>query len=154
MIRVARRSDAVGVKELFRNTVLTVNRQDYSQEEAEDWASCGDSVLKFEGMIKTHYFIVAVGNAGRIVGFSSVTPQGYLHNMFVHKDYQGLGVATMLLNEVERYADTRGICRITSDVSLTARPFFENRGYVVEKEQLSKANRLLLINFRMSKMLT
>lgn len=45
--------------------------------------------------------------------------------MFVHKDFQGEGIATMLLNEIEQYAITNGIIRITSEVSLTARPFFE-----------------------------
>jgi len=39
-IRAARQSDAVAIKDLFQNTVLTVNRLNYSQEEVEDWASC------------------------------------------------------------------------------------------------------------------
>ena len=47
--------------------------------------------------------------------------------MFVHKDFQGKGIATMLLEEIERYAITAGIMRITSEVSLTARPFFEKK---------------------------
>ncbi len=33
----------------------------------------------------------------------------------------------MLLEEIERYAITAGIMRITSEVSLTARPFFEKK---------------------------
>lgn len=40
-----------------------------------------------------------------------------------------------------------GIMRITSEVSLTARPFFEKRGYIVEVEQKRKANQLYLTNF-------
>lgn len=67
--------------------------------------------------------------------------------MFVHKDFQGKGIATILLNEIERYATARGIMRITSEVSLTARPFFEKRGYIVEVEQKRKANQLYLTNF-------
>lgn len=73
--------------------------------------------------------------------------------MFVHKDFQGKGIATILLNEIERYATTRGIMRITSEVSLTARPFFEKRGYIVEVEQKRKANQLYLTNFWMEKKL-
>ena len=104
-----------------------------------------------EDMIKTHYFVVAVNQKSQIVGFSSITPQGYLHNMFVHKDFQDKGVATVLLNEIERYAAVMGIKRITSEVSLTARPFFEKRGFVVEKEQKCRANKLFLTNFVMAK---
>ena len=125
-IRQAQQSDAVALKELFQNTVLVINRRDY-------------------------YFVVAVNQQSQIVGFSSITPQGYLHSMFVHKDFQGEGIATMLLEEIERYAITAGITRITSEVSLTARPFFEKKGYVVEKEQKRKANQLSLTNFLMAK---
>lgn len=151
IIRAALQSDAVELKKLFQNTVLAINRRDYSQAEVEDWASCGDDLSNIEDMIKTHYFIVAINQQLEIVGFSSITPQGYLHSMFVHKDFQGEGIATMLLNEIEQYAITNGIIRITSEVSLTARPFFEKRGYIVEEEQKRKANQLSLTNFWMAK---
>lgn len=144
-------SDAVELKNLFQNTVLAINRRDYSQAEVEDWASCGDDLSNIEDMIKTHYFIVAINQQLEIVGFSSITPQGYLHSMFVHKDFQGEGIATILLNEIEQYAITNGIIRITSEVSLTARPFFEKKGYIVEEEQKRKANQLSLTNFWMAK---
>ena len=151
MIRVALQSDTVELKQLFQNTVLAINRRDYSQAEVEDWASCGDNLANIKDMIKTHYFIVAVNQQSEIVGFSSITPQGYLHSMFVHKDFQGKGIAIMLLNEIEQYPITNGIMRITSEVSLTARPFFEKRGYIVEEEQKRKANQLSLTNFWMAK---
>lgn len=151
MIRVALQSDTVELKQVFQNTVLAINRRDYSQAEVEDWASCGDNLANIKDMIKTHYFIVAVNQQSEIVGFSSITPQGYLHSMFVHKDFQGKGIATVLLNEIEQYAITNGIVRITSEVSLTARPFFEKRGYIVEEEQKRKANQLSLTNFWMAK---
>ena len=151
IIRAALQSDAVELKNLFQNTVLAINRRDYSQAEVEDWASCGDDLSNIEDMIKTHYFIVAINQQSEIVGFSSITPQGYLHSMFVHKDFQGEGIATMLLNEIEQYAITNGIIRITSEVSLTARPFFEKKGYIVEEEQKRKANQLSLTNFWMAK---
>lgn len=151
IIRAALQSDAVELKNLFQNTVLAINRRDYSQAEVEDWASCGDDLSNIEDMIKTHYFIVAINQQLEIVGFSSITPQGYLHSMFVHKDFQGEGIATILLNEIEQYAITNGIIRITSEVSLTARPFFEKKGYIVEEEQKRKANQLSLTNFWMAK---
>ena len=94
---------------------------------------------------------MATNRQSQIVGFSSITTQGYLHSMFVHKDFQGKGIATILLNDIERHAITAGIMRITSEVSLTARPFFEKRGYIVKEEQKRKANQLSLTNFWMAK---
>ncbi|EEU49731.1 LOW QUALITY PROTEIN: hypothetical protein HMPREF0619_03896, partial [Parabacteroides sp. D13] len=54
---------------------------------------------------------------------------GHLHSMFVHKDFQSKGIVTILLNDIERYAITAGITRVTSEVSLTARLFFEKKIY-------------------------
>ena len=152
-IRIAKLSDTYELKDLFQSTVLNVNKRDYSLAEVKDWASCGNDLSHIEEMIKTHYFIVAVNRQSQIVGFSSITQQGYLHSMFVHKDFQGQGIATLLLKEIERYATMNGITRITSEVSLTARPFFEKRGYIVTKEQKRKANLLSLTNFWMAKTL-
>ena len=150
-IRIAEPSDIMALRELYMETVLKVNRRDYTQAEVEDWASCGNDIAKLAGMLETHYFIVAVDKQSQITGFSSITPEGYLHSMFIHKDFQGRGIATILLNAIEQYAKEHGIIRITSEVSLTARPFFEKRGYVVEKEQKRRANRLCLTNFWMAK---
>lgn len=153
-IRIAKLSDTSELKDLFQGTVLNVNKRDYSLAEVEDWASCGNDLSHIEEMIKTHYFIVAINRQSQIVGFSSITQQGYLHSMFVHKDFQGQGIATLLLKEIERYVTMNGIARITSEVSLTARPFFEQRGYIVTEEQKRRANQLSLTNFWMAKNLS
>ena len=95
-IRIAQPSDALEIKDLFQDTVLNINKRDYSKAEVEDWASCGNDLSHIKGMIKTHYFIVAANQQSQIVGFASITLQGYLHSMFVHKDFQGKGIATIL----------------------------------------------------------
>ena len=77
---------------------------------------------------------------------------GHLHSLFVHKDWQGKGVGTMLLSEAERLAMEYGAGKITSEVSITARPFFERHGYRTVKEQKAKANRMYLTNFVMEKL--
>lgn len=150
-IRQATHDDITEIKELFKSTVLTINGRDYSQEEVEDWASCGEDISKISEMIETHYFIVAINRPSQIVGFSSITSQGYLHSMFVHKDFQGKGIATLLLDDIEQFAKGNGITKITSEVSLTARRFFEKQGYIVTTEQKRQANKLCLTNFWMAK---
>ena len=153
-IRIALNTDIEEIQSLYRNTVLVINRRDYSQAEVEDWASCGNDISHIKEMIRTYFFIVATNQQLQVVGFASITQQGYLHSMFVHKDFQGKGIATILLNKIERYATATGIIRITSEVSLTARPFFEQRGYIVTEEQKRRANQLSLTNFWMAKNLS
>ena len=153
-IRIAQPADVLELKDLFQDTVLNINRRDYSKAEVEDWASCGNDISHIKEMIRMHFFIVATNQQLQVVGFASITQQGYLHSMFVHNDFQGKGIATILLNEIERYATATGIIRITSEVSLTARPFFEQRGYIVTEEQKRRANQLSLTNFWMAKNLS
>ena len=145
--------DIPGMQELFRSTVLNVNIRHYTKEEVEDWASCGDSVEHLKELLSHNHFIGAFDDASRMVGFSSMNKDGYLHSMFVHKDWQGKGVATQLLSEVERIAKQLGVAEITSEVSLTARPFFEKKGYEIVKIQKYRANKLELTNFVMRKLL-
>ena len=152
-IRPLTELDIPEMRELFRTTVLTVNSKDYTKEEVADWASCGDSVAHWKELLAKNDYIGAIDGQGKIVGFSSMNAEGYLHSMFVHKDWQGKGVATLLLSEVEKMACGYGVRKISVEVSITARPFFEKHGYKVVKEQKAKANRLWLTNYVMEKTL-
>ena len=143
--------DIPRMQELFRTTVLTVNSRDYTEEEVKDWASCGDSVEHWKELLSANSYIGATDIQGNIIGFSSMNSDGHLHSMFVHKDWQGKGVAGMLLAEVEKMARQYGIHKIVSEVSITARPFFEKRGYRVVAAQKAKANKLFMTNYRMEK---
>lgn len=145
--------DVPEMQDLFRSTVLNVNCRDYTKEETEDWASCGDSEERFKELVSQNCFVGAFNDEGCLVGYSSMNAGGYLHSMFVHKDWQGRGVATRLLAEVEDIAGRYGVGEITSEVSLTARPFFERKGYEVVKAQKRRANKLELTNFVMRKLL-
>ena len=150
-IRRLAAQDIPEMRKLFRATVLTVNSKDYTKEEVEDWASCGDSVEHWKELLAKNDYIGALDGQGGIVGFSSMNAEGYLHSMFVHKDWQGKGVATLLLSEVEKIARRYGVHKISVEVSVTARPLFEKHGYKVVKEQKAKANRLYLTNYVMEK---
>lgn len=152
-IRKACRADVPELKELYRGTVLTVNRKDYSQEEVEDWASCGENEAHWGELIEGLYFIVAENPQKQIIGFASISDEGYLHSLFIHKDFQGSGWAAMLLDHIEQHAVSQGVRAITSEVSETARPFFEKKGYTVEREQRRKARQLCLKNYWMKKCL-
>jgi putative acetyltransferase len=73
--------------------------------------------------------------------------------MFVHPDFQGLGAAGLLLSAVEESARSQGLGRIFTEASLTARPFFERRGFTVILRQSVEKRGQRLTNFRMEKYL-
>lgn len=152
-VRPAVITDVVAMQSLFRDTVLQICRRDYTAEEVADWVSCGDSLEHWKVLLSAHRYIVAQDRLGNIIGFSSMNAAGYLHTMFVHKDWQRKGIAALLLSEVEKMAHGYGVDRISVEASITARAFFEKHGYTVMREQKARANRLYMTNFVMMKIL-
>ena len=88
-----------------------------------------------------------VTNQKLIVGFGDIDKDGYLDRLFVHADYQGKGIATAICNQLEQAVDGK----ITTYASITAKPFFEKRGYKVVKERQEERQGVLLTNYVMIK---
>ena len=152
-MRLLTKQDIPQMRALLRSTVLTVNSKDYTHEEVEDWASCGDSVEHWKELLAKNDYIGIFDGQGNIIGFSSMNSEGHLHSMFVHKDWQHQGMASRMLAEVENMAREYGVPKIVVEASITARPFFEKHGYTAVKAQKAKANRLYLTNYVMEKTL-
>ena len=96
-----------------------------------------------------NYTIVAVENS-IIVGFGDISEVGYLDRLYVHKDYQHMRIATQISDLLENYKLWK---KITVYASITAKPFFEKRGYTVIKEQKAERAGIELTNFVMEKRL-
>jgi len=147
LIRKYQASDCNELAELFYNTVHTINAKDYSKEQLNVWATGEIDFVKWNQSFQEHYSVVAVDN-GIIVGFGDIDYTGYLERLFVHSDYQGKGIAAAICNELEQAV---GVDRIITHASITARYFFENRGYKVVKEQQVERQGIFLTNFVMIK---
>lgn len=146
IIREYQSADCKELTELFYNTVHTVNAKDYTKEQLDVWATGQVNLEKWNQSLQEHFCIVAVDD-GVIVGFGDIDKTGYLDRLFVHSDYQGKGIATAVCNQLE--AAVQG--NIVTYASITARPFFENRGYKVIKEQQVVRQGISLTNFIMEK---
>ncbi len=84
-------------------------------------------------------------------GFSDLEADGHLDMMFVDPRFQGRGVATALLERVEAEARSLSLSRIFTEASITARPFFERRGFRLIAPQTVELRGQRLVNFRMEK---
>ena len=150
VIRRAESYDIAEITRLFYETIQTINSKDYSQEEIDDWSSCHSDYEKWNTKIIEQYFIVATFDS-KITGFASLTTNGYLDLMYVHKDYQGQGIAGQLLSKLENKAIEQNNREIYSEVSITARAFFEKQGFCVKQKQLKKSRKRELENYYMIK---
>lgn len=145
-IREYRPEDCAELTRLFYDTVHTVNRKDYTPAQLDAWADGTPDLDRWNRSLQEHFSLVAL-EGEKIIGFGDIDSTGYLDRLYVHKDYQGKGVATALCDRLEQAVDGT----IVTHASITARPFFEGRGYVMVKAQQVERKGILLRNFVMEK---
>lgn len=140
-------ADCKGITELFYETVHAVNAKDYTKEQLDAWASGKVDPEEWNRTLSEHFSLVALED-GRIVGFGDMDQTGYLDRLYVHKDYQGRGIASALCKELENAVREE---KITVHASITAVPFFRARGYEIVRKQQVIRQGISLTNYIMEK---
>ena len=145
-LRAYQSSDCGEMAALFYETVHTINAADYTTEQLRAWATGEVDLAAWDRSFQEHDTVVAVED-GIIVGFGDMDASGYLDRLYVHRAYQGQGIASAICDRLEG----RIPGKIVTHASLTARPFFEKRGYRVVREQQVERRGVKLTNFVMEK---
>lgn len=145
-LRPYRPTDCAALAELFYHTVHTVNARDYPPEQLNAWATGQVDLNQWQQSLQAHVTVVAE-EQGTIVGFGDMDRTGYLDRLYVHAEHQGRGIATAICQRLEQAVGGT----IVTHASITARPFFEKRGYRVVKEQRVERHGVYLTNFVMEK---
>ena len=144
-VRKYQSTDCAKISELFYRTVHSVNAKDYTSEQLFAWAKDEKQLLKKQlELLKQNTLIAEIDCI--TVGFGSITSSGCLDLLYVHKDFQGCGIATKLCNLLEQHFSV-----ILTYASITAKPFFEKRGYTVIYEQEVERSGVKLKNYKMQK---
>ncbi len=146
-LRPYRPADCPAMARLFYETVHTVNARDYAPEALDAWADGQPDLERWNSSFLVHRTLLAEA-AGEIVGFADMDETGYLDRLYVHRNFQGRGVATALCDALE--AQVLAPC-YTTHASITARPFFEGRGYRVTRAQQVERRGVWMTNFVMEK---
>ena len=149
-IRNYKASDDKALWEIFFYTVRNVNVRDYSQQQVEAWApSSFDFALWQKRMNGLQPFVAELD--GCVVGYTDLQPNGLIDHFFCHHEYQGKGVGKALMEHVFTVGRVRGVSRYFSEVSITARPFYEHLGFKVVNEQEVEMRGVKLTNYVMEK---
>lgn len=152
-IRSYNETDAPALAAIFFNTIHNVNSKDYSSEQLDAWAPI--SSLETESWMrkwkKLHPLVAMIND--KIVGFAELEENGHIDCFYCHHEYQGQGAGSALMREIEDRARKNRLDKLFAEVSITAKPFFEARGFTVKKQQSVMTRGVELTNFVMEKII-
>ena len=150
-LRAGRPDDKRQLQQLFYETVHTINARDYAPGQLDAWAPAEPDREAWSRLDRQQYFVVECQK--KPVGFISLSSEGLIDFLFVHKDHQGKGIASALCKQVERVARKKGISVLKTEASITARGFFEKNGFSLLEENRKILRNMEFVNYRMEKAL-
>ncbi len=143
--------DATRCAAIFRASVEELAGEDYSVDQRAAWAARADDP-DFPKRLADALTLVALVD-GELAGFASLNGAETIDMLYVDPEFARRGVATALLDALTRLAAARGAKTLTSDVSDTARPLFDRRGFQAQRRNLVQLDDEWLANTTMTKRL-
>jgi len=153
LIRAFQQGDARALWEVFYSAIHVTASADYSPEQVEAWAPHEVDIAKWTSRMQVIAPFVVEDLDNKIIGYADVQQTGYIDHFFVSPEVSRQGVGTLLMRKIHETATRRAIASLFSDVSITAKPFFERWGFNVESPQTVVIRGVKLGNFKMRKTL-
>jgi putative acetyltransferase len=145
-------ADTALLAEIFRSSVEELTADDYSEAQREAWTSTIDDEAAFGERLASQLTLVGTME-GSPVGFASLKAPGTIDLLYVHPAATENGVATLLVDALEKLATARGAAKLTADVSDSAMEFFRKRGFVPQTRNTRPLGGEWLANTTMEKKL-
>lgn len=143
-------SDVPVLARIFRDSVMELTGEDYSEEQQKAWAEAADDVAAFGAMLERQVALVAT-LGGSPIGFGSLEADDRIGLLYVHPAAIGHGAGSMLADALEKIAGGRGAEHLSVDASDTASEFFAGRGYVPQQRNQVRRGDAWLTNTTMRK---
>lgn len=152
VIRPYRDGDAEALAVVFERAVRGIGARDYSPLQIEAWIGPESRAERFRSrMADGRRCWVALDGEGRVTAFVDLEADGHIDFLFADPDVAGRGVASDLLDVVERTARDDGIARLYVEASEAARRFLLKRGYAVERRRDFKIRGVAIHNYAMER---
>lgn len=150
-LRIATLKDLPAMTSLFRETVWHINSRSYTPDQVRVWAAAADHTERWVQKLHQQFVILAM-RGDDLLGFGSLR-QDYVDLLYVHKDWQGKGVAGLIYDVLEQRAKVYGMQALATDASVFAMPFFAKKGYMFVTTRYYVLDGVEISNSRMVKSL-
>jgi GNAT superfamily N-acetyltransferase len=138
---------------LYYDTTHNILGKTYTKEQIERWAPHNQDMVEWKKRLKNKKPFVIV-DAHTIIGFAELEPDGHIDYFYVHHEWQGKGVGSILYNAIEEEAINQKVSHLYAEVSVPAKAFFLKQGFKVLEEMNNKICGAPAPNFKMEKKLT
>lgn len=136
---------------IFAASIEELTGDDYSEAQQEAWMQAAEDEA-FGKRLASDLTLIATLE-GSPVGFASLRGNDHIRMLYVHPAVAGQGIATMLVDALEKLAGSRGAESLSVDASDTAQGFFAKRGYTAQQRNSVTINDEWLANTTMKKTL-
>lgn len=148
-LRKAGIGDKQMLQTLYVETIKNACRADYNSEQLSAWARGIENEQRWNSILAEQYFLIATIGL-ETVGFGSLENGDYIDFLYVHHAHLRKGIARIIYKALVEEAKRQGKNNLSSDVSKTARPFFEQQGFEVVRENINKIHGIEIINYHMT----
>ena len=151
-IRRFRLGDEAALFRVYFTAIHEIASSDYSPEQLDAWAPSDlDTALWASRVQGIRPFVAWLGD--EIVGYADVQLNGYIDHFFVSGAHPRQDIGTRLMARIHEEAELLGLTELTSDVSMTAEPFFALHGFKVVERRFPVRRGVTLQNALMRKAL-
>ena len=138
------------LRHLFYETVHRINIQDYTQAQVDAWAPAEyDHEAWIERLKGTSPWVAVEGD--ELLGFAEMDSAGRIDCFYVHHARQGRQVGGALIQKLQREALRLGLSHLEVEASISARGFFQRKGFTTVRRQQVERRGEILINYLMEK---
>lgn len=146
-------ADTMALRDLFAQSIEELTADDYDEDQRLAWIAKAEDAAAFaDRLAKSLTLLIYLD--GEYLGFASLKDNKIVDMLYVHPDYANEGVGSALLGALEKIASARGSQELTADVSDTATPFFERKGFTAVQRNSVPLEDQWLSNTTMIKRLT
>jgi len=148
-IRQATTADMGKIIEIFKSSISELGSKHYAPKQIKAWKKRSEDLLFWKGMLKEELFVVGELNQ-KVGGFGSVN-KGKIGMMYVAPEFSREGIAKKILTHLIEVAKSQGHLKLTSEVSETAKPFFEYMGFISLGKQTFVREGVEIYNYKMER---
>jgi len=137
---------------IFAASIEQLTGEEYDAGQQAAWAALAEDEDAFGARLGGQLTLVATMD-GTPVAFASLRGNNHIDMLYVHPAVARQGVASSLVDALEKLARARGAGQLTVDASDTARPLFDRLGYTAQRRNAVAVGSEWLGNISMQKQL-